>query len=71
MRIIPQYKEKMPESSLAVEAGLWLTFTCAKFPRSHASASTTHLGKVFVTADASNTGNNAPKTGEQEDKRIE
>lgn len=62
---IPRYKKQMPKSSLGAEAGQWLTCTGAS---SRASASATYLGKVCITANASNTGNKAPKTGEWEDK---
>lgn len=64
---IPGYKGKMPKTALGVEAGLWLALTSASsHVPMHQQVQLTLTG--YITANASNTGNDAPQTGKQEDK---
>lgn len=57
----------MPKTALGVEAGLWLALTSASsHVPMHQQVQLTLTG--YITANASNTGNDAPQTGKQEDK---
>lgn len=64
---IPRYKGKESKTALGVEAGLWLALTSASsHVPMHQQAQHTLAG--YITANASNTGNDEPQTGKQEDK---